>query len=65
MKEDYLRRWICGWLSLAEGLVAILTLGIISPSFTFDYLCWATIKQCKKNKHETIILDNYKESKNG
>lgn len=46
--KDYLRRWICGWFTLAESLVAILTLGVISPSWGFNYLVWNMKRTNKK-----------------
>jgi hypothetical protein len=37
---DYWNRWLLGWVTLADALVAILTLGVWYPHWQMDYIAW-------------------------
>lgn len=42
------RYWIFGWIGLVEDLLRILSFGAIATYWTFDYLVWLNVRDCKK-----------------
>lgn len=44
--------WVGGWLHVVEGLVALLTLGIVDASLEMDWLDWASTRVERMNTDE-------------
>ena len=43
-----LRSWVTGWLSLAEGLVLVGSLGLIRPQWVFSYVMWTLTRDSRR-----------------
>jgi hypothetical protein len=44
---NYWNRWILGWVTLADGLAEILTLGVWAPNWQIKFLSWQIQKDLR------------------
>ncbi|MBW2135762.1 MAG: hypothetical protein JRG72_11160 [Deltaproteobacteria bacterium] len=38
-------RWVSGWIEIAQGLVKVLTLGLVTIAWDLRYVRWVTRKR--------------------
>ena len=38
-------RWVSGWIEIAQGLVKVLTLGLVTIGWDLKYVIWVTRKK--------------------
>ena len=47
---NYTERFIGGWISVASGLVTIITLGRIIPDWEFRWVAYCALKDIERRK---------------
>ena len=49
-KQGMVGRWLAAWAKLIDGLIGVLTLGIVCPSLGYNVALWLVLQEADKKK---------------
>jgi hypothetical protein len=54
--------WVSGFVSIAEGIVMVVSLGFVVPTWTFQLCVWHMKYSLKRSMKQSIDSDNCSDS---
>ena len=61
--KSWLYSFASSWVNLAQGVVGVISLGLITPNWDIDFVFWDAKRQMEKKIAETKIPRNIQKDK--